>query len=119
MTVRVRPLKDWILVQYDPKEDTDKTSSGGIVLPGSAVEDVNQWGTVLAVGTGVVTKKGVRRPLQVEEGDRVLYIRYLKETHTGQTLRRQSCIGNNQFLIREGDILAIEKGKESSSELSC
>jgi chaperonin GroES len=109
--VHVRPLRDNILVQFDPSEDGERVRESGIIMPERAVDDVNQWGTVLAVGSGVVNGKGVRIPPQVKPGDRVLYIRYLKNTHTGESLRWQSCLEEDQFLIKEGDILAIEEGE--------
>ncbi len=112
--VRVRPLKDRVLVQFDPAEDGEREILSGIIAPAKAVDDVHQWGTVLAVGKGRISRKGIRIPPQVKPGDRVLYIRYLKETHTGQSLRAASCIGQDQFLIHEEDILAIEDAEEAS-----
>ena len=113
-TVRVRPLRDRILVQFDPSEDLEREIVPGVLAPAKAVDDVHQWGTVLAVGSGRVNKKGHRVPPQVKPGDRVLYIRYLKNTHTGEALRSASCIGHDQFLIHEGDILAIDEGEEGA-----
>lgn len=83
-------------------------------MPAKAVDDVHQWGTVLAVGGGRVTKKGVDVPPQVKPGDRVLYIRYLKNTHTGGALRAASCIGPDQFMIHEDDILAVDESEKGA-----
>lgn len=113
--VRVRPLQDRVLVQFDPAEDQEREIVPGVLAPARAVDDVHQWGTVLACGKGRWSKKGVRIPIQVKPGDRVLYVRYLKETHTGKSLRASHCIGSDQFLIHEGDILAIEDGDEEGA----
>ena len=113
--VRVRPLQDRILVQFDPAEDREREIVPGVLAPARAVDDIHQWGTVIATGLGGWSKKGKRIPPQVQPGDRVLYIRYLKETHTGQSLRAASCIGDDQFMIHEGDILAIEEGEDGAS----
>lgn len=113
--VHVRPLLDRILIQFDPTEDDEREVVPGVIAPAKAVDDVHQWGTVLAVGPGRVTSEGTRVPLQVKPGDRVLYIRYLKNTHTGEALRATHCLGHDQFLIHEGDILAVEEGEERAS----
>jgi|SRR5215831_3995619 len=52
------------------------TSIGGIYLPPIALDDINTGGPkiyeVLAVGPGRMTKKGVRIPIEVSVGDRIL-----------------------------------------------
>lgn len=105
----LRPLGDRVLVRFDPAEDGARVRASGVIMPPRAVDDVHQWGEVLAVGPGRLTKKGVLVPPDVKVGDRVLYIRYLKETHTGKTLRQQDCLAEDQFLIQESDIIAIEE----------
>jgi len=112
--VRVRPVGDRVLVQFDPLEDAEREIIPGVLAPARAVDDVHQWGTVLAVGAGRLTKKDILVPPQVAPGDRVLYIRYLKNTHTGDSIRASGCIGHDQFIIHEGDILAIEEGEEGA-----
>lgn len=62
------PLLDRVLVQRI-KADT-KTASG-IFLPDSAVKELNE-AKVLAVGPGILNKEGVRIPLGVAAGDKVL-----------------------------------------------
>ncbi|KFH43708.1 10 kDa heat shock protein-like protein [Hapsidospora chrysogenum ATCC 11550] len=62
------PLLDRVLVQRVKAEA--KTASG-ILLPESSVEKLNE-AKVLAVGPGLLDKKGNRLPMGVREGDRVL-----------------------------------------------
>jgi len=90
----IKPLGDRVVIE--PIEREEKTSSG-IVLPDSAKEKP-QEGKVLAVGSGHL-KDGQRIPLEVKEGDRVLFSKY-----AGTEVKYE----NKEYLImRESDILAI------------
>ncbi|PGH17076.1 hypothetical protein AJ80_04949 [Polytolypa hystricis UAMH7299] len=62
------PLLDRVLVQRIKAES--KTASG-IFLPESSVKEMNQ-AKVLAVGPGAFDNKGVRVPVSVAAGDKVL-----------------------------------------------
>ena len=67
--MKIRPLGDRIVVRrYAAEEKT----SGGILLPDTA-KNKPQKGKVLAVGPGRLLKDGKRQPLQVKEGDTVLF----------------------------------------------
>jgi chaperonin GroES len=70
------PLLDRVLVQRVKAET--KTASG-IFLPESSVEKLNE-AKVLAVGPGLLDKKGNRLPMGVAVGDRVL-IPQVNATH--------------------------------------
>lgn len=67
----MRPLGNKVLVR--PGEDPQHTASG-IVLPASAVGPVGR-GVAIAVGKGAVTMTGDLIPMEVQEGDVVLYPR--------------------------------------------
>jgi len=68
----MRPLGDNILVLPDEKEPL---SAGGIVLPENSRKD-SQLGTVIAASRGKMDARGIRTPLDVEAGDRVLFGKY-------------------------------------------
>ena len=86
----IRPLADRVLVE--PQEDQTKTVSG-IYIPYSAQEKPQQ-GTVIAVGSG---KKD--EPMEVKEGDVVLYGKYAGTEVT---------VNDKKYLIvKQSDILAI------------
>jgi chaperonin GroES len=94
--MKVRPLGDRIVIRrFEAQEKT----AGGILLPDTA-KDTPQKGKVLAVGPGRLLKDGTRRPLQVQEGDTVLFTNWagdeFKEAH-----------GDNILLMREEDVLAV------------
>lgn len=110
----VRPLSDWILVRYDPET---KETEGGIVKPEGAHDVVHEWGTVLAVGPGKYYEKlGDRVPLEVAPGDRVYYIKFLKNTHTGKSIKH--VLEDGTFLIQQKDVIVVEERRESSAQLS-
>ena len=67
--MNIKPLGDKVVVK--PAKAEEKTESG-IILPGSAQEKPHQ-GTVVAVGPGARGDKGNHIPLDVKEGDRVIY----------------------------------------------
>lgn len=67
--MNIKPLGDKVVVK--PAKAEEKTESG-IILPGSAQEKPHQ-GTVIAVGPGARDEKGNHIPLDVKEGDRVIY----------------------------------------------
>lgn len=90
----LRPLGDRVIVEPAAKEE--KTASG-IVLPDTAKEKP-QEGVVTAVGTGRL-EDGKRVPLDVKEGDKVIYSKY-----AGTEVK----YGEKEYLIlKENDILAI------------
>ena len=91
----VVPLNDKIVVKR--LEAEDKTA-GGIVLPDSAKEKPKQ-GIVSAVGDGKLLENGKRAPLQVREGDRVLFTSYAGNEVTID--------GKEYLIMSEEDILAV------------
>lgn len=93
----LKPLSDRVIVQkLEPEEKT----SGGIVLPDTAREKP-QEGKVIAVGPGALDEKGQRKPMEVKDGDIVLYAKY-----SGTEVKID---GVEYLIISERDILAIVK----------
>ncbi len=93
----LKPLSDKIIVQkLEPEEKT----SGGIIIPDSAKEKP-QEGKVIAVGPGAVDDKGQRKPIDVKEGEHVLFAKY-----SGTEVKLD---GEEYLILSERDILAIVK----------
>ena len=93
--IKIRPLDDRVVVE--PIE-AEETTAGGIVLPDTAKEKP-QKGKVIAVGPGRLDENGKRIPMEVKEGDVVLFSKY-----AGTEVK----IDDEEYLImREDDILAI------------
>ena len=65
---KFRPLADRVLVQ---KVTQQAKTSGGVFLPESAVQTINQ-AVVVSVGEGRLTKEGKRLAPLVKEGDKVI-----------------------------------------------
>jgi chaperonin GroES len=90
----IKPLGDRVVIEASAREE--KTASG-IVLPDNAKEKP-QEGKVVAVGSGHL-KDGERLPLEVKEGDKVLFSKY-----AGTEVKFD---GKELLIMRESDILAI------------
>ena len=93
--MKLKPLGDRLLVR--PVEEEETTASG-IVLPDTAKEKP-QKGKVLAVGDGRWDEEGEKRiPLDVTEGEEVLYSKYGGTDITVE--------GEDLLVLRESDVLA-------------
>ena len=91
----IRPLEDRILVR---PEDAQETTISGIVIPDTAKEKP-QEGTILAVGPGKRSDTGDLIPMDVKEGDRVVYSKY---GGTEITLE-----GEDLLILSARDVLAV------------
>lgn len=94
--MKVKPLGDRVVVR---RASAEEKSAGGILLPDTA-KDKPQRGTVMAVGDGRLLKDGSRRPLQVKEGDSVLFTSWAGDEFKGGK-------EGDILLMREEDILAV------------
>ena len=94
MSIKLKPLGDRLIVRAIEEEET---TASGLVLPDTAKEKP-QKGKVLAVGDGKLDEAGKRIPLDVSEGDEVLYSKY------GGTEIKVD--GEDLLVLRESDVLA-------------
>ena len=94
--INLKPLADRLIVE--PIEQEEKTASG-IILPETAKEKP-QEGKVLAVGPGRKDEDGKPIPMDVKEGDRVLYAKY-----AGTEVKLPD--DRKVLVLKESDILAI------------
>lgn len=72
MSVNIQPLEDRIVIQ---QVEAETTTASGLVIPDTAKEKP-QEGIVVAVGPGRFDDEGKRVPLDVAEGDKVIYSKY-------------------------------------------
>ena len=91
----IRPLEDRILVR---PEEGEETTVSGIVIPDTAKEKP-QEGTVLAVGPGKRSDTGDLIPVDISEGDRVMYSKY-----GGTEIKID---GEELLILSSRDVLAI------------
>ena len=93
--MNLKPLGDRLIVKAI---DEEETTASGILLPDTAKEKP-QKGKVIAVGDGAWDEDGEKRiPLDVDEGDEVLYSKY------GGTEVKVD--GDELLVLRESDVLA-------------
>lgn len=93
--MKIVPLGDKVVVK---RLVADDKTSGGILLPDAAQEKQHR-GRVLSIGEGRLLKSGVRQPLDVNEGDRVVFSPY-----AGTTVKVD---GDELLVMSEAEILAI------------
>ena len=90
----LQPLGDRLIVEVLEEEET---TTSGIVLPDTAKEKP-QRGKVLAVGPGSRNDEGQIIPMEIAEGDEIIFSKY------GGT---EVKLGTDDVLIlRESDVLA-------------
>lgn len=78
--------------------EAETVTASGLVIPDMAKEKP-QEGTVVAVGPGRVDDKGVRVPMDVKEGDKVIYAKY-----GGTEVKYQ---GEEYIILSARDLLAV------------
>lgn len=93
--MKIRPLNDRILVV---REEEEKKTKGGILIPDSAKEKPIR-GKVVAVGPGKRDEKGKRVPMDVKEGDKILFAKY-----AGTEIKIEEV---EHLFMKEDDILGI------------
>jgi chaperonin GroES len=93
--MKVRPLHDYVILKRVEEKETVR---GGIIIPDSAKEKP-QEGEVIAVGTGKRLENGTLIPIEVKEGDRVLFGKY---SGTENKLD-----GEDFLMVRESEILGV------------
>ena len=101
---KLTPLHDRILVK---RIEEAETTRGGIIIPDSA-KDKPQEGEVIAVGKGKSNEEGKVRPLDVKDGDRILFGKY-----SGTEIK----IDGEEFIImREEEVLGILTGAKKTEK---
>lgn len=92
----MKPLEDRVILAKPKKDET--VTATGLVLQNSE-DTVNNEATVVAVGEGYLTPKGVRLEMPVKVGDRVAF--------NPMAVQAMTYEGNDYMVIFSKDILAI------------
>ena len=95
VALNLRPLGDRVVIE--PSEGEEVTP-GGLFLPETAKEKPQQ-GTIVAVGAGRRDESGKLIPMDVKNGEKVLYAKY-----AGTEIKVN---GKKVLILKESDILAI------------
>src|SRR5512140_2644018 len=104
MAAKFTPLHDRILVK---RIEEAETTRGGIIIPDSA-KDKPQEGEVIAVGKGKINEEGKVRPLDVKEGDRILFGKY-----SGTEIKID---GEEIIFMREEEVLGTLSGAKKTEK---
>ncbi|PJB72732.1 MAG: co-chaperone GroES [Alphaproteobacteria bacterium CG_4_9_14_3_um_filter_47_13] len=102
--MKFRPLHDRVLVR---RLASDEKTSGGIIIP-DTVQEKPMEGQVVSVGTGHINDNGDVRPLDVKEGDFVLFNKW---SGTEVTID-----GEELLVMKESDIMGIIIGGKSKKK---
>ncbi len=94
--MNIRPLQDRIIVE---RVEEETQTAGGIIIPDTVSKEKPQEGKVVAAGKGKVTPEGKVLPLDVKEGDLVLFGKY-----AGSEIKVD---GVEYLIMREDDILGV------------
>jgi len=93
--MRFRPLHDRVLVR---RVESEQKTAGGIIIPDTAQEKPME-GQVVAVGAGRVNDDGKVTPLDVKEGNRVIFGKW-----SGTEVKVN---GEELLIMKESDIMGI------------
>ena len=93
--MKFRPLHDRVVVRRLTAEEKTK---GGIIIPDTAKEKPIE-GEVIAVGPGARNEQGQLVPLDVREGDRILFGKW-----SGTEVKIDS---EDLLIMKESDILGV------------
>ena len=93
--MKFRPLHDRVVVR---RVEAEEKSTGGIIIPDTAKEKPSQ-GEVIAVGPGGRDESGKLIPIDLKEGDRVLFGKW-----SGTEVKID---GEELLIMKESDIMGI------------
>jgi len=93
--MKFKPLHDRVVVE---RLDSDEKTAGGIIIPDSAQEKPMQ-GKILATGSGARDENGKIQPLDVKEGDTILFGKW-----SGTEVKID---GKDLLIMKESDIMGI------------
>ncbi len=94
--MKIRPLHDRLIVR---RQEEERTTASGIVIPESASAEKPDQGVIEAVGNGKLLDDGNVRKLDVNVGDKVLFGKY-----AGQAVKVD---GDELLVMKEEDVMGI------------
>ena len=102
--MKMRPLHDRVLIK---RIDEQETVRGGIIIPDSAKEKP-QEGAVVAVGNGKRLEDGKILPLELQEGDRVLFGKF-----SGTEIKLDDV---DYLILKEDEVLGITSASKKAKK---
>ena len=102
--MKFRPLHDRVVIRRLEGEEKTK---GGIIIP-DTVKEKPQEGEVIAIGPGARAESGKLVPLDVKNGDKVLFGKW-----SGAEVKID---GQDLLIMKEADILGVIEGAIASKK---
>ena len=102
--MKFRPLHDRVVVR---RLEAEEKTAGGIIIPDTAKEKPME-GEVIAVGPGARDETGKLNPLDVKDGDRILFGKW-----SGTEVKLD---GEELLIMKESDIMGIIEGSAASTK---
>jgi chaperonin GroES len=96
--MKFRPLHDRVVVR---RVEAEERTKGGVIIPDTAQEKPMQ-GEVIAIGPGARDEQGKLVPLDVKEGDRILFGKW-----SGTEVKLD---GDELLIMKESDVMGILEG---------
>ena len=93
--MKFRPLHDRVVVR---RLEAEEKTAGGIIIPDTAKEKPME-GEIVAAGPGARDEAGKLVPLDVKEGDRILFGKW-----SGTEVKLD---GEDLLIMKESDILGV------------
>ena len=100
--MKFRPLHDRVVVR---RLEAEEKTAGGIIIPDTAKEKPME-GEVVAVGPGARDETGKLTPLDVKEGDRILFGKW-----SGTEVKLD---GEELLIMKESDIMGVIEGQPTA-----
>jgi chaperonin GroES len=97
-----RPLHDRVLVR---RLEQEERTAGGVIIPDTAKEKPME-GEVIALGPGARDEKGIRHPLDLSVGDRVLFAKW-----SGTEVKID---GEELIIMKESDVVRVVEGSKAT-----
>ena len=102
--MKFRPLHDRVVVR---RLEAEEKTAGGIIIPDTAKEKPME-GEVIAVGPGARDEAGKLVPLDVKDGDRILFGKW-----SGTEVKLD---GEELLIMKESDIMGIIEGRAKAGK---
>ena len=96
--MKFRPLHDRVVIR---RVNAEEKTTGGIIIPDTAQEKPME-GKVVAVGPGTRNEQGQLVPLDVKEGDQILFGKW-----SGTEVKLDA---EELLIMKESDIMGIIEG---------
>ena len=100
--MKFRPLHDRVVVR---RLEAEEKTAGGIIIPDTAKEKPME-GEIVAAGPGARDESGKLVPLDVKEGDRILFGKW-----SGTEVKLD---GEELLIMKESDIMGIIEGQPAA-----